>query len=311
MENSKGRTGLALGLCAALGIASTGCIKQMLLDGQIESTRKASAAIDTLSDYEVANGIAFAGLGQMEGMHYLAPENENGLFMLTKGWAGATFGFVEDQMEQAEDLEGGLDGPLYKYHQARARAGYDRAIHYGIELLEMKNPGFEAAKKNDETIRAWLKGFTDPSDAPGLFWTGQAWMAKTNVLKEEPAIVAELFIGVAMIERVVELDQNYLFGSAHTVLGAYHARSAMAELDESKQHFDKSIALSGGKLLMAKLQLAAKYYCTKGEKDAYVKTLTEVVEAQDVLPEQRLSNTIAKRRAKRYLGKERMKNCGF
>ena len=43
-----------------------------------------------------------------------------------------------------------------------------------------------------------------------------------------------------------------------------------------------------------------------------MKTLTEIVEAGDTLPEQRLTNAIAKRRAKRYLGKERMsRTCSF
>ena len=59
------------------------------------------------------------------------------------------------------------------------------------------------------------------------------------------------------------------------------------------------------------MQLATKYYCAKGDKESYVKTLTEVVEAGDVFPEQRLSNTIAKRRAKRYLGEKRLAACGF
>jgi len=301
-------------LAALLGLTSTGCIKKMILDGQIESTRKASAAVDTLSDYEVANGVAFAGLAQFEGMHYLAPENENALFLLTKGWTGATFGFIEDQMEQAEDAEG-TESPLYKYHQARARAGYDRAIHYGLELLEMKNEGFKEARKNDQTIKAWLANFTEPEDAPNLFWTGYAWMAKVNVRdtssEEASAAVGDLFIGVAMVERAVELDEGYNYGTAHIALGSYHARTAMAELDEAKKHFDKAIALSGGKVLMAKFQYAAKYYCMKADKQNYEKLLNEVVNAGDVFPEQRLSNTIAKRRAKRYLGPERMKNCGF
>jgi hypothetical protein len=43
----------------------------------------------------------------------------------------------------------------------------------------------------------------------------------------------------------------------------------------------------------------------------YEATLKEVVDAPDALPEQRLQNTIAKRRARRYLGKSRMANCGF
>jgi hypothetical protein len=319
---SKGPIGVkaraAIALVAALGLGGTGCIKQMLLDGQIEATRKASGAIDSLSDYEVANSIAFAGLGQFEGMHYLAPDNEDALFLLTKGWTGATFAFIEDQMEQAEDADG-TDSPLYHYQQARSRAGYDRAIHYGVELLEMKNAGFEAAKKNDATMTTWLSAFNDPEhDVPALFWTGYAWIAKTNVLKEEPATVAELFIGVALMERAVKLDEKYMDGSGHTILGAYHARSTMAELDCTPQitdcakiHFERALQLSGGKLLLTKVQYAAKYYCMKGDKETYVKLLNEVIDAGDVYPEQRLTNAIAKRKARRYLGKERMKACGF
>jgi tetratricopeptide (TPR) repeat protein len=123
--------------------------------------------------------------------------------------------------------------------------------------------------------------------------------------------VSELYVGVAMMERVVALDEKVMNGSAHTILGAYHARSAMAELDESKTHFDKAIQISGGKLLLAKVQYAAKYHCLKGNKDEYVKLLTEVVEAEDPFPEQRLQNVLSKRRAQRYLGKTRMKDCGF
>jgi hypothetical protein len=135
--------------------------------------------------------------------------------------------------------------------------------------------------------------------------------------------VADLFIGVAMVERVKQLRHDYLYGSVHAILGAYHGRSPMAELDtcgpkpaagcsDAKTELDAAIALTGGKSLMPKFQLAAKYYCTKSDKENYVKTLTEVVEAGDILPEQRLTNAIAKRRAKRYLGKDRMmRMCGF
>ncbi len=149
-------------------------------------------------------------------------------------------------------------------------------------------------------------------DAPNLFWTGYAWIGRVNIQKEDPAMVADLFIGVAMMERSVQLDEKYMNGSGHTILGAYHARSPMAEMEEAKKEFDKAIAVSGGKMLLPKFQLAAKYYCFKGDKENYVKTLTEVVEAGDTLPEQRHTNAIAKRRAKRYLGKERMsRTCGF
>jgi hypothetical protein len=245
-------------------------------------------------------------------MHYLAPDNEDALFMLTKAWTSAAFAFIEDDLEQAEDTDGeGSD--LYKYHQGRALAAYDLAIHYGLELLQKKRPGFDGAKKNDDTMKAWLAGFDDPGqDAETLFWTGYAWIGRVNIIKEDPAAVSELFIGVAMMERVAQLNGDYLYGSPHTILGAYHGRSPMAEVEMAKTELDKAIAVSQGKALLPKFQLAAKYYCTKGDKENYVKTLTEVVEAGDTLPEQRLTNAIAKRRAKRWLGKQRMQRiCGF
>jgi hypothetical protein len=312
----------ALAVMAALGLGSTGCIKQIILDGQIEGTRKASAAIESFSDYEVAQTAAYSGATQFEGMHYLAPDNNDALFMLTRTWTSLTFAFIEDQLEQAEDTEG-EGSALYAYQKARAVAGYDRALHYGLELLEKRSPGFQAAKKNDATMKAWLDHFSDEQDVENLFWTGYAWMGRTNILKDEPAEVADLFIGVAMIERVKQLKPDYLFGSVHAILGAYHGRSPMAELDtcrdkpapgcsDAKTEFDAAIAQTKGAALLPKLQLAAKYFCTKGDKANYVKTLTEVVEAGDTMPEQRLTNAIAKRRAKRYLGKERMqRTCGF
>jgi hypothetical protein len=301
-----------LALVGALGLGSTGCLKEIILNGQIQGTRQASTAVDGFSDYEVAQTAAYSGITQFEGMHYLAPDNEDALFMLTKSWTSATFAFIEDQLEQAEDTEG-ESSAAYQYQKDRAVAGYDRAIHYGVALLGKKAAGFEGAKKNDDTMKKWLGAFDDPEkDAENLFWTGYAWIGRVNILKDEPAAVSDLFIGVAMLERAKALKPDYLYGSIHTVLGAYHARSPMAEMEEGKKELDLAMAVTGGKTLLPKFQLATKYYCMKGDKESYVKTLTEIVEAGDTFPAQRLTNAISKRRAKRYLGKDRMmRTCGF
>ncbi len=300
----------SLAIAAIVAMGSVGCVKQMILDGQIEATRKAATAVDAFSDYEAASSVAYSGLGQFEGMHYLAPENQDALHMLAQSWSSVAFAFIEDQMEEAEDV-GGSSSPLYLYQQARARAAYDRAIHYGLELLEARHAGFKTARRNDDTMKAWLASF-GKDDAPALFWTGYAWMAKTNVAQDEPAVVSDLFIGVALVERSVALDGGYLYASGHTALAAYHARSPLAELEDGKKEFELAISLTGGKALLTKVQYAARYHCLKGDRASYVRVLQEVLDAGDVLPEQRLTNTIAKRRAKRYLGDARMKRtCGF
>ena len=292
---------------------TTGCIKSMLLNGQIEGTRQASSAVDTVNDYEVARSIAYAGLGQFEGMHKLAPGNDDALFLLMKGWAGATYAFTEDDMEHAEDMH---MRDLADYHKQRSLAGYDRAIQYGLELVGHKAKGFQEARRNDASIREWLKkSFTKKDDAQNLLWLGQAWLSKVNVGKDDPDLVADLFVGVAIIERSVELDPEYAYGTGLTLLGAYHARTAQAELDQSEQLFQRAMAVTQGRALLPKFNYATKLLCARGDKAGYEKVLQEVVDAGDTLPEQRLQNVIANRRARRYLSHARMEemreNCGF
>jgi tetratricopeptide (TPR) repeat protein len=297
-------------LLALSSLGTSGCIKKILLDGQISSTRKASVAVNTIGDYEVAEKAAMAGLAQIEGMRFLAPENEDALFMLTRSWASVSFGFIEDSMETTEDAEG--TGANWDYHKRRAEQAYERSIWYGTQLVEQDVPGFKEATRNLDTMKAYLANFEDPEDAEKLFWLGNAWVGRVNVAKEKPELVGELYVGVALMEKSVELDPTYMNGSGYVVLASFHARTPMAELDEAKGLFDKALAISEGKSLLPKVQLAVRYYCNTKDKDNYVKTLEEVLAAGDGDPYQRLPNTIAKRKAARWLGAERMRaNCGF
>jgi hypothetical protein len=305
---------VTLALAAGMSLGTTGCIKSMLTNGQIQATREASSALDTVGDYEMARGAAQAGLVQFEGMHKLAPDNSDALFLLTKGWVGYGFGFVEDEMEIAEDQG---DDDLVDYHRKRARMAYDRATFYGLQLLAQRADGFEQAKKTEQTLVKWLSdNFTSPDQAEDLFWTGYAWMARVNIMKgddtEGPALIAELYVGVAMVERAVTLQPDLQHYSGMVTLAAYHARTGMAELDQAKQLFDTALAKSEGKNLMVQLNYGVKYACMKGDGALYQDMLNKVLSAPDPDPYQRLTNAIAKRRAKRWLGKHRVKDqCGI
>jgi hypothetical protein len=299
-------------VAALVALMTSGCIKDILADGQIASTREASAAVNTFSDWDVALRASNAGLAQFEGMHYLRPGNEDALFLLTRSWAAVGFGFIEDEMEQAED-QFGADSELAAYHKARAIAAYSRAIYYGSKLLDMRNEGFEQAKRNADTMNAWLANFEDEEDAEYLLWTAQAWLSRVNLLKDDSTVVADLFVGYAMVKRSVEIDPDGNYGTGHAILGAYHARSALSknELPESKKHFDEALRITQGNALLVKFNYATKYHCLRVDKAKYVKILKDILAAGDTLPAQRLPNTIAKRRARRYLGKARMAKCGF
>jgi hypothetical protein len=292
-------------LAVLIPIVATGCIDRMILDGTIKSTRDASAAFDTLSDLEVAKIAAGSSLVQIEGMQQLAPDNEDAMFLLVQAWTGFGGAFIEDDWEQAYDRG---DDDAEAQHAQRAKEAYDRAIRFGTLLFEQRQPGFGAAQKNFETIKKYLVGI---DDAEALLWLGAAWMSRGSVAAERPEIVAELFVGVALVERSVELQPSLAYGLGYAMLGAYHARSPDAELTEAKALFEKSLALTQRKALTTQLLYAQNWACQAHDEKAYRALLEEVIAAGDVLPAQRLENTIAVRKAKRYLGAPRLKRCGF
>ncbi len=128
---------------------------------------------------------------------------------------------------------------------------------------------------------------------------------------EGPSFIAELYVGVAMIERAVALDPTAEHYTGLIALASYHARNGMAELDQAKQIFDMAMKESQGKNLLVPLTYALTYACMKGDAALYQDMLNRVMTAQDPDPYQRLENALAKRRAKRWLAKRRAKDsCG-
>lgn len=295
-------------LLALAALAAGACsLDRVILDGTLKSTRDAASAFDTLSDLEVARSGAAASLVQLEGMQKLAPDNEDALFLLAQSWTGYAGAFIEDAWEEAYDRG---DEDAEAFHANRAREAYERALSFGVPLLEKKKPGFAAAQRNYDTLRAYLAGFSK-ADAEPLLWTGLAWLSRGGVASERPEIVADLFVGVGLIERSVELDGSLAYQTGRAALGAYHARAPDAELAQAKALFEEALQRTGRKALLVQVMYAQNYACVAHDEKLYRSLLKEVLDAGDALPEQRLENTLAKRRARRYLGEPRLKRCGF
>jgi hypothetical protein len=305
---------LILSLTTALGLGSSGCIKKLMIDGQIQATRQASPAIDTIGDYEVGRVAAEYGLAQFEGMHGLSPDNADAMFMLMKTWAQYGSGFAEDDMQVAQDA--GNDD-LADYHKKRARMAYDRAVFYGLQLLAQTDDGFQKNRGSQQNLDNWLKkNFTSKDDAPNLLWTGVAWLSRVGLMQgddeEGPGFIAELYVAVSLLERSVELDPTCEHYVGTIALAAYHARTNGPEMEEAKKLLDFATEKTGGKALLVPLYYAQRYACQKGDAALYQSMLNKVLSANDPDPDQRLTNAVAKRAAKRWLGKHRAKDsCGI
>jgi hypothetical protein len=286
----------------------------MAIDGQIQATRQASSAFDGIGDVEVARRAAESSLAQFEGMHALSPENADALFLLTKGWGGYGAGFVMDDVERAQDAG---DETQEKHHRERARMAFDRGVTYGLALLAQKAGGFGDAKKSAAGLERWLaKNFASKDDAPGLLWTGVAWLSRVQVMMgdedEGPGFIAEMYVGVALVERAVALDRAVEHYTGVVALASYHARNAMAEPEVAKKLLDAAMSEAHGAVGMIPLAYATTYACVKGDTAVYRAMLDRAISATDKDPSDRLENALAKQRARRWLAPRRAKDaCGM
>jgi len=300
---------VAVTLAATALLTGSGCLQNVVVDETFAAARRASKQAETLQDFEIARQMTYAGVGQLEGLHWMRPSNPTGLFMLTKAWCGVGQAFVLDDYEQALERDDELDA---EYHLLRARAAFERAKFYGLQLLFQHASGFSEAATKQSRLRVWLREhLTDREDAEWLLWLGVAWLGYVSVDTENSQSISELWVGVELMEHVIRLDETVEYGMAHVVLGGYHAR-LMGELDEAKVHLDRALVISGGRFLAAQLTLATRYYCTRHDEESYRRTLRAVLSAGDTLPAARLANTVAKRRARRYLASRVFQEeCGF
>lgn len=287
----------------------TGCLEQWAVNAQVRAMNKATGSIDTLHDVSVARSVAQAGLGQLEGMYMLAPDNDDLKMLLLRGWSSATFAFAVDDYEAAH-----AEGAEYlaEYHLLRARRGFDRARFYGMQLLRKRADGFDAVRKNANLLDPWLdEHFTQPEDAELLAWLGFAWAARVAAAMDVPKIVGDLWIAISFTRHSLELDETTSNALGHVVMGMYYSHGEV-NVEKAKDHLDRSIELTGGTYLPNVLSLASGYHCAARNEREYFETLERVVTAGDVMPSKRLQNTVSMLRALRYQ-KHRIfqEPCGF
>lgn len=290
---------------AVLSLTSSACsVKQMAVDTQAEIMQTAFPVVEEQTDYEYARLAAPGNLMQIEGLLKVDPDNEQLLMLATQGYASYAYGFLEEEMEEAEhrgDLEAADEA------RARARAMYLKAKDFGMHLLTSMAPDLPESMQRDpdELAKALAEEFTDEEDAPALFWTGAAWASAINISRDDPALVADLPFPSTLVRQALKLDETYFNAGPDMYLGIFlSSRSETIGGDPAKgrEHFERALKLTDRKALVIQYNYAKTYAVQTQNKTLFEKLLNEVL-AQPVEEQSpvALANVIAKRRAKRLL----------
>ncbi len=141
-------------------------------------------------------------------------------------------------------------------------------------------------------------------DLPALYTYALSWALWIQNHSDDWAAVADLPKIEAMLNRVVELKDDFEHGQAHLYLGILHTQrppSLGGKPELARRHFEKAIKFSEGKDLIVKVEYAKRYARLLFDQELHDRLLNEVLNADAVVPGYTLSNVLAQRQARELL----------
>jgi tetratricopeptide (TPR) repeat protein len=198
----------------------------------------------------------------MEGLLKNAPKNRDVLITLSMGFSGYSMLFVE------------RDDP------ARASALYLRARDYGIRALGDKGAFLKNPRLRGKMLQTALQNMSK-EDLKPLFWTTMSWNAWINLNLDKPAALAQLTLSQACLERVMEIDANYLYGLPYILMGVSLAAMPPmlgGNIQEAKDYFEKALRLSNRKFFLTQYYFAKFYTVRVQDKELFLKLIQEIID---------------------------------
>jgi hypothetical protein len=187
------------------------------------------------------------------------------------------------------------DGP-------RARRLSAKGLEYGRHLLCIQVP--DVCKALPEGLESFKAALAETKDdhVPALYTFASAWATWVQARTEDWDAIAELPKIQALMERVIELDDDYDDGNAHIYLGVLATQlppSLGGKPEEGKAHFEEAIEISDGQNLIAKVLYAKQYARLTYNRPLHDRLLKEVLDAPAEVDGLTLSNMLAKEQAHR------------
>lgn len=266
---------------------------------------RAADGIESHFDYDLVGDALPGNIIQLEGVYRIVPDNEALGLTLIRAYVSYGYGWVEDEVEQAQDA-----GNFEEEERllGRARLLYERGRNIGLHLMRLRDPGIDAALTggHEGFVEYLNRRFTSAADVPLLFWTGYAWGSAINAGKDDPELVLDLPIARSLVERAVELDPSYYNYSGLTFLGVVDASLPEAlggNPERARAYFEQALEATERKFFTVQFSYARTYAVQTQDRNLYIRLLREVVDGGDPEPEARIANRMTRRRAIRWLNR--------
>lgn len=241
----------------------------------------------------IRDAVPFA-LKTMESLADRLPDDANLRVGLARSFTEYAYGFVQQpaELRATPDVE----------ELARARRLYLRARQYGLDGLKIKRGITEQQLGGKDRDAALAK--LQKEDVALVYWTLVPWAAAIAANKRDIAMVGDLPLVAAMLDRALSLEETYDRGALHEFSLAFDpARPGGTTPQKQKAHYDRAVQLSNGTKLSPHLAYAQEVAAPAQDKKTYLALLKLAVSFDVDKPEarnDRLANVLSQRRA-RYL----------
>lgn len=228
------------------------------------------------------------------------PRHRGLLLAASNGFTQYSYAFVQQDADEMETRNLATANAL----RARARRLYLRARNYGLRGLEVTHRDLgKMLRENPRNAVA----VTKLGDVPFLYWTAASWGAAISLSKDNPELVADLPAVEALIDRALELDEDFDDGSIHGFLITYEMSRPGGTgdpVERSKKHFDRALQLSGGLLASPLVSLAEAVSVSRQDRTEFESLLQRALAIDvDAKPQWRLANLVMQRRARWLLSR--------
>jgi tetratricopeptide (TPR) repeat protein len=260
-----------------------GCIQTMAIRTMGGIMDYGLEAFNEEGDLKLAEGALGSNLKLVEALIKGDPQNIKLLLMASQGFNAYALAFAED-----DSLE-------------RARAFYLRGRDYGMRVLIQNQKIREAIDKDIPAFQAALATLTK-DDVPAVFWTAFGWGSYINITRSDIGAIADLPKVTAMMEFVRQTDPTFYYGGPYLILGSIEGSMPQAlggRPEKAKEYFERALSVNGGKFLLTYVYYAKTYAVQTQNQELFDSLLKKVEDASpDILPDARLSNAIAKKKAR-------------
>lgn len=266
--------------------------------------KEASRSFDTEHDPWLARAAATSNLKFFEGVLEATPENEDLMVMIAKNYSLYAFAFTQADMEAADE-----GSERYNVLKWRAMDFFQRSRKYAAMRMSQDFDDFAGALRavDDSRIDQILAEADDEDHVAPIYWVAFSWAGLINLNTDDPDYLADLPRVKKLMNWVKSKDASFENGGPHLFFGAMGMAIPKAlggKPEEAKKAFEAAIKITDGKYLMARFLYARYYMVETANAEGFKKLLLEIIGApENLFPQQRLANELAKLRAKAWLAK--------